>query len=336
MSENKLDFVPRVSLLPLEWRSLGGVLGQAAGLQQDLTSRFSLALRQGFDPAARTATGRVIEACGDAGVSLQYRGLALALSMGGLSFKSGLDDPLLMNATPTYTSEAVPSLKATMAMRLAADRYLAVSYDLKQRKPEIAAAWSGETYTEKATLLLSAPPGPDWRVDVYDDDADVVEEPKDDGGRHTLYVQHSARPRDLLYRTRLGARLDLGRVANLVSDYVGYNVEDSIPMLFWNIPGMQQLFRVLVPDEDENQVRHHIKGWEVDVAHEFTRGKPAVSLIKTMQRASVSASYNFAESEASLDYSRRGIRVSAKMANVRGVGWKKPSLNFYLEPLSLL
>lgn len=70
-----------------------------------------------------------------------------------------------------------------------------------------------------------------------------------------LVLQHSARPRDLLHRTRVGARIDLGRVANLVSDYVGYNVEDSLPLIFWNIPGMQQLFRVLVPDEDENQVR---------------------------------------------------------------------------------
>lgn len=203
MAENKLDFVPHVSLLPIEWRSLGGVLGQAKGVQQDLTARCSFVVRQGFDPAALTATGRVIEAGGDAGISLQYRGLALALSMGGLSFKSGLDDPLTMNAAPTYSSEAVPTLKATIAKRLAADRYLAISYDLKQRKPEIAAAWSGETFTERATLLVSvdpqaqtlsayaavSTPGPDWRVDVYDDDADIVEEPKDDGGRHTLYLQ---------------------------------------------------------------------------------------------------------------------------------------------------
>lgn len=84
------------------------------------------------------------------------------------------------------------------------------------------------------------------------------------------------------------------------------------------------------------QVRHHIKGWHLDVAHDFTQGKPAVTLMKQLQHASIAASYDFAGSEGSLEYSRPGIRVSAKMSNVRGAGWKKPSLNLYLEPLTLL
>jgi hypothetical protein len=38
------------------------------------------------------------------------------------------------------------------------------------------------------------------RETVYDEDNDVVEEPKDDGGRHRLWVRHEARQGNMLHR----------------------------------------------------------------------------------------------------------------------------------------
>ena len=57
---------------------------------------------------------------------------------------------------------------------------------------------------------------------MYDEDKDVVEEPADDGARHRLWVRHEARRHDLLHRTAVGARLDLGRLINYAADFVDY------------------------------------------------------------------------------------------------------------------
>jgi len=57
---------------------------------------------------------------------------------------------------------------------------------------------------------------------VYDEDKDVIEEPADSGARHRLWVRHEARHRDLLHRTVVGARVDLGRLVNYVADYIDY------------------------------------------------------------------------------------------------------------------
>ena len=60
------------------------------------------------------------------------------------------------------------------------------------------------------------------RDTLYDDDNDRIEEPRDDGARHRLWVSHEARHRDPLHRTSVGARLDLGRLMNYVADFIDY------------------------------------------------------------------------------------------------------------------
>lgn len=48
--------------------------------------------------------------------------------------------------------------------------------------------------------------------------------PQDDGARHRLWVQHTVKGRHYGYKTRVGAAFDLGRIANLLADYVDYQV----------------------------------------------------------------------------------------------------------------
>ncbi len=52
----------------------------------------------------------------------------------------------------------------------------------------------------------------------------MIEDPKDDGGRHRLWVAHTVKDRQWGYSTRLGAVFDLGRLVNYVADFVDYNV----------------------------------------------------------------------------------------------------------------
>jgi len=59
---------------------------------------------------------------------------------------------------------------------------------------------------------------------VYNEDKDVIEDPKDDGGRHKLWLAHTVKDRQWGYRTRIGAAFDLGRMLNYVADFVDYNV----------------------------------------------------------------------------------------------------------------
>lgn len=53
----------------------------------------------------------------------------------------------------------------------------------------------------------------------------------------------------------MGGCFDLGRLVNYVCDFVDYRLEPRFPPLFWAIPGSQLLYNVLIPAEDEDQVR---------------------------------------------------------------------------------
>lgn len=90
---------------------------------------------------------------------------------------------------------------------------------------------------------------------MYDESRDTIEEPADDGGRHRLWVRHDAKARDFLHRTAIGGVFDLGRLVNFVADFVDYRVEPRLPPVVWSVPLAQKLYNVLVPPEDENQVR---------------------------------------------------------------------------------
>ncbi len=86
--------------------------------------------------------------------------------------------------------------------------------------------------------------------------------PRDDGGRHKLWVAHELRPRALMARTQLGARLDVGRIVNYLADFVDYRLEHRIPGIVWRIPLSMRLYNLLIPAEDGEQYRHKMR-WVV-------------------------------------------------------------------------
>lgn len=53
------------------------------------------------------------------------------------------------------------------------------------------------------------------------------------------------------------------------------------------------------------QVRHHIQGWDAEVAHEFGRPSPSLGLAKNFKFATIRATYDMADKEAGLQYRRR-------------------------------
>ncbi|GAX78416.1 hypothetical protein CEUSTIGMA_g5858.t1 [Chlamydomonas eustigma] len=350
-SGNHLDFIPFLSVIPFEWRAIGDAFKSASkiksGIKSSLAGRCTFVVRQGYDPTDQSSTGRVLEGNGDFGICLRSKTGAISLTASNLSLRTGLDDPLVGAA-----NFAPPSLKATLAHEFSEDSFIAASYDLKLRKPELSLCWTGETFTEKATFSLTADPvhralklsaavsfpGTEWRNTVYDEENDVIEEPKDDGARHSLWVRHEARQRDLLHRTSLGARIDMGRLVNWVVDVIDYKLEPHFPRLFWALPGSQTLYNFLVPAEDENQVRHHIRGWDLDTSYEFGRSGPLVSVSKSLRHATLSLGWDAHEREAGLEYAIRGLRLGAKLGrDEAGSGiWKRPSLYAHIEPLELL
>ncbi|KXZ51948.1 hypothetical protein GPECTOR_11g72 [Gonium pectorale] len=350
--ESTLDFVPRLSFLPIEWRNLGAAFGLKDRSGPAASGRCSFVVRQGVDTAELSTTGRVVEGLADIGVAFKHSMLAIGLTSGNVSFRSGLDDPAAAVAQ-RIGNASVPSLKLTAAKQFKGENYVAVSYDLKQQKPELSACWTGEAYTDRATLLVRvdpvmravklnaavSTPGPEWRKVLYDDETDRLEYPADDGARHTLYVEHEARRRNLLHSTRIGCRLDLGRLVNYAVDVFDYHIEERIPDFIWNVPLLGQLYNVLVPPEDEEQVRHRISGWELDISHDFSRRglKPTLALSKTLSNlGTLSATYDVATDEAGVSLSRRGLTLGARLGRLEGAGWKKPALHLVVEPLSLL
>lgn len=80
-----------------------------------------------------------------------------------------------------------------------------------------------------------------------------------------------------------GARLDLGRLANLAADFIDNHVEPHLPLLFWKIPLTRRLFEWVLPAPDPEQMRYYIKGWAAEFAHDFGKGGgPLVGLSKRL------------------------------------------------------
>ena len=92
------------------------------------------------------------------------------------------------------------------------------------------------------------------------------------------------------------------------------------------------------------QVRHDIKGWELDVSHEFGPGKkPRLELAKTLKAAggvTLHSSYDLGSSTAGLGVSASGVSVEARAMRAGGSllkgAWSRPSLHFAVEPLTVL
>lgn len=171
-SANKLDFTPAAAeaqILPgFELRAVGAAFalpsddGDALGLASiKLSGRCAFALREGFDPIDGSSTGRVVEGGGDAAVTLRKGNTALSLTAGHLGYRAGLDNPLANSAAAAAVvgqGGTAPSLKLTVAREVAEDAFAALSFDIHQRKPELALGWAGNTLTEQASLVVHADP----------------------------------------------------------------------------------------------------------------------------------------------------------------------------------
>lgn len=79
-----------------------------------------------------------------------------------------------------------------------------------------------------------------------------------------------------------------------------------------------------------------MRGWDLDLSHEFGRRGPRVALVKSFKASSFAATWDQHSQEAGLEYSVKGLRVGARLGRLEGLGWKAPSLFLMAEPLSLL
>jgi hypothetical protein len=81
-----------------------------------------------------------------------------------------------------------------------------------------------------------------------------------------------------------GARLDVGRLANLAGNFIDNRLEEHIPLLFWKIPLTRRLYEKLIPAPDREQMRYNLKGWAAEFAHDFDNSTagPVVGLSKRL------------------------------------------------------
>lgn len=343
-TDNKLDFIPGESVFPWNLHSLGEVLNTSSKTKQALSARCAFTVRRAFDALDSTDYGRVVEGSSDLGISLKAGSYAFNVSATNLAFRAGRDLP---TKAQVVVNDALAGLKFTFATEYQDDSYLAVSYDAKQKKPELSVCWAGQTLRERASLAFTADPlhrslkvgaaiafpGPEWRDAVFDEDKDVVQEPSDDGGRHRVWLQHELRSNDLLHKTRVGARIDVGRALNYLADFVDYNLQQHVPSVVWKLPLSTALYGLLVPDADEEQVRFHLRGWDFDVSHDFDRAKPALALARRLGSTSrLAVGYDLDSQAVGLELCLRGgLKAEARLDRHRN-----PSFNVMIEPLSLL
>ena len=82
----------------------------------------------------------------------------------------------------------------------------------------------------------------------------------------------------------VGARLDLGRLANLAGEFVDSRLEEHVPLLFWKIPLLRRVYEWAVPAPDLEQMRYNIKNWALEFAHDFDSSKagPVVGISKKL------------------------------------------------------
>jgi len=349
---NKLDFVEGVSFLPWDWRNLGAAFqdGRAEN-NQSVAARCNFTIRRGFDALDGVDYGGVVEGVGDLGINLRSKQFAFHLGASNLAVKGGEDAPL---GSVSVAGGRLASLKLTVAHEFEQDHFAAVSWDLLQKKPELALGWSGQTFTEQATLALHldpvdrvarlragvAFPGPEWREDVYDEVTGRVECPRDDGGRHAVWIEHAARRRQLMAATSVGARVDLGRLLNWAADFVDYNLEYKIPGLFWRLPLSQRLYNLLIPAEDENQERYRLRGLCLEFSHDFARTAPVVGLSKRVGSAGrTSVLYDTESKTAAARLRFGGLVAGVSVVRAEGAGWREwssPSYSLMVEPLAFL
>jgi hypothetical protein len=185
-NSNKLDFITGVSLLPFDLNNLGAVYSSSKDKAQCVASRCSFVVRRGWDDVEQLEYGNVVEALGDVGFNLRSKDYAFHISASNLSYKAGTDAPL---RAQSLVGNALASLKLGYAQQVSEDRFLGVSYDFSQRKPELSFAWAGDTFSEQSSLAVSVDPvdraarlraavsfpGPEWRRDMWDPETRSVQ-----------------------------------------------------------------------------------------------------------------------------------------------------------------
>lgn len=349
-TDNRLDFISGISLLPWDQRQVGAVFSSRKQHTTCLSGRCNVLVRRGYDEQEGADYGQVVEGLGDLGINVRSKQYSFTLSAASLSYKAGNDAPL---KAQSFVGTPLPSLKFTFATEVKEDVYASCSYDISQRRPELAVGWSGDTLTERSSVSLRLDPvdrcldlraavsfpGPEWRVRLFDERTGIVHYPKDDGGRHQLYVKQLLRGplRQLLGPTQVGASFDLGRLLNWTAEYVDTKLKRHIPGIIWAVPFTPQLYGLLVPDQDEEQQRYNISGWSAEVQHDFQRSKPLLGLSKKLGGSKLSATYDLHSSTAGVALSAGGFRAGLALSRTADGSWKRnPQVMFSIEPLAFL
>eukprot|EP00878_Enallax_costatus_P003770 GHUV01003986.1.p1 GENE.GHUV01003986.1~~GHUV01003986.1.p1 ORF type:complete len:351 (+),score=37.43 GHUV01003986.1:115-1167(+) len=347
--DNKLDIIQGVSLVPWDLNNLGAVFGSSKQNSQCVASRCNFVVRRGFDEADQVEYGNVIEALGDVGFNLRTNSYAFHISASNLSYKSGADAPL---RAQSLVGNALASLKLGYAQEIKEDRYVGISYDFSQKKPELSLAWAGDTLSEQASLVVTADPvdramrvragvtfqGPEWRKDVWDHETRMVQVvPIDINARHSIWAEHELKRGQLLSSTKVGARLDIGRLANMAGNFVEKHIEHRVPYVFWRIPLSQTLYNFIIPREDREQMRYRVKGWSAEFSHDFDRSGPTVGISKRIGGATLAATYDTDDDSAGLELRGKWLVAAAKMSRQEGfTRWRNPSVQFLVQPLGFL
>lgn len=85
-----------------------------------------------------------------------------------------------------------------------------------------------------------------------------------------------------------GARMDLGRLANLAGNFIDNRLEEHIPLLFWKIPLARRVYEWAIPAPNREQMRYNINGWALEFAHDFDQSTagPVVGISKKLGSSS--------------------------------------------------
>lgn len=347
---NTFDFVPGTNVLSWDWRNLGTIFNHVGAPQknaQTFAGKCTFVVKRGIDPLGGLPIGRTLEASGDLGLNFKYQKYGLHVSVGNLWFKSGVDDPVKAQIENTQ----LPSIKVTLAKQLAKneDEYVAASYDLKRLAPELSYCFSSTTLDSKASLLLTLNPkdvslkvaaavelpGPEWRVDLLDEIEDKFIPVTDDGCRHRFFLQHEVNRTDFLAKTNIGCKLSLHRTVNYVINYLDNEWRYRIPDIVYRIPLAEQLVNFLLPeDQEDDQIRVNLKGWELDIQHDFDAPRTVMGLTKRMKYDAISCNYDWWDRSVGLEYARKAVKMGFRLGQLEGAGWKKPSIHFTVEPLA--
>lgn len=351
-SANKLDFVQGVSLLPWEWNNLGAVFGSSKENNQCVAARCNFVVRKGFDEVEQTQYGNVLEGLGDVGFNLRAKQYAFHISASNLSYKQGTDAPL---RAQSMVGNALAGLKLAYAQEISDDRFVAISYDLKQKKPELSIAWAGDTFSEKASLAVTVDPvdramrvraaavfpGPEWRDDVYNEDTRRLELVQvDPSSRHTVWVEHELRRGQLMASTKAGARMDLGRLANLAGNFIDNRLEEHIPLLFWKVPLARRVYEWAIPAPNREQMRYNIKGWALEFAHDFDQSTagPVVGISKKLGSSSttLAATCDTGSKAVGLELRAKWMLAAVRLARQEDGAWRNPTMQLLVQPLGFL